>query len=233
MIDIQQLSKSYGKIKVLNQIQLSFSKGETIALIGPNGSGKTTLIKCLLGMVHPDEGDIRMNGSSIIGNSNYKKQIGYMPQISRLPENLSIHQLMQLIMQLRSTEKDYDKELETQFGLTNISEKRFGSLSGGTKQKVSAVIAFLFKPQLLVLDEPTAGLDPISTEHLKLKIKQSHQQGRTTLITTHHMTEVQELATRVIYISEGNILFDKSPDEIQQLTGQQNLNSAVAKMLAS
>ena len=233
MIHIKHLSKKYGHLRVLSDINLSFSEGETVALIGPNGSGKTTLIKCILGMVKPDEGEIYLNDKMILNQSDYRKQMGYMPQISRMPENLKVDQLISMIKNLREHKTDYDEILFQQFNLQGSSEKRFGSLSGGTKQKVSALLAFLFNPTVLILDEPTAGLDPVSTEFLKLKIQQAHNLNKTILITTHHMTEVQELAHRVVYIVDGKILFDHKTQDLHQMSGEENLNKAVAKMLMS
>ena len=170
MITAKDITKSFGKLKVLNNISLSCNKGETISLIGPNASGKTTFIKCLLGMVLPESGTILFAEKIISGECDYRNNIGYMPQIGRYPDNMTIGQIFDMIIDLRKNSyAQTDHELISSFGLENIFNKRMRTLSGGTRQKVSAALAFLFNPQVLILDEPTAGLDPVASEILKEK----------------------------------------------------------------
>src|SRR5690606_23354289 len=138
---------------------------------GPNGCGKTTLIKSILGMVVPDEGEILFNTKPIQKDWLYRKHIGYMPQIGRYPENMSIAQVLDMLKDIRKTpDQVLDEDLYHSFKLNEILDKRMGTLSGGTRQKVSAQLAFMFNPEVLILDEPTAGLDPLATEILKEKI---------------------------------------------------------------
>jgi len=170
MIEIKNISKNFGKLKALENVNLRFNKAECIALIGPNGCGKTTLIKTILGMVLPDSGDVFFNGQSIKNDTAYRKQLGYMPQIGRYPDNMTIGQVTEMIKGIRRQKEPQDKELADAFNLDKLSHKKMRTLSGGTTQKVSATLAFMFKPQVLILDEPTAGLDPIAAEILKAKI---------------------------------------------------------------
>src|SRR6185369_11354963 len=171
MIKIENLKKKFGKLTVLDQINLTITTGGCIALIGPNASGKTTLIKSILGLVIPDEGTIYIDGKPIHREWKYRERIGYMPQIGRYPDNMTIRQLFRMLIDIRKTSwNECDTELIKQFEIEKIYLKRLGTLSGGTRQKISACLAFLFHPQLLILDEPTAGLDPVSTEFLKEKI---------------------------------------------------------------
>src|SRR6185503_18150481 len=179
MIETKNISKSFGKLKVLSNVTLTCEQGETISLIGPNSSGKTTLIKCLLGMVIPENGKILFDSKDIAGSWTYREQIGYMPQIGRYPENMTIGEVFDMIMDLRKKkDSETDRELIHSFGLDLILDKRMRTLSGGTRQKVSASLAFLFHPQVLVLDEPTAGLDPVASEMFKEKIRKEKDKGK-------------------------------------------------------
>src|SRR6188508_556421 len=178
MIRIEHINKKFKKLLALNDINAQFEKGQVISLIGPNGSGKTTLIKSILGMVKPDSGKIFFNNEPINGDPSYRSQIGYMPQIGRYPDNMTIGQVFDMMKDIRKAKDvSLDEELIEQFGLNKIYDKRMRTLSGGTRQKVSAALAFLFNASVLILDEPTAGLDPLSSEILKEKILKEKQKG--------------------------------------------------------
>src|SRR5215467_11919040 len=180
MIIATNITKRFGKLKALDNVSVNCGKGECIALIGPNGSGKTTLIKTILGMVVPDSGFITFNGKNILHDWRYREFIGYMPQIGRYPENMTIGQVLGMMKDIRK-KKDpaqLDEELIHAFELDKILGKRMRTLSGGTRQKVSASLAFLFSPDVLILDEPTAGLDPVASEILKEKIKKEKLKGK-------------------------------------------------------
>ncbi|MBL7930283.1 MAG: ABC transporter ATP-binding protein, partial [Bacteroidia bacterium] len=170
MIQVNNIIKDFGKLRVLNNVNLSCNKGECIALIGPNGCGKTTLIKSILGMVIPTSGEITFNGKNIRNDFSYRNQIGYMPQIGRYPDNMKVGQIIEMIRNIRNSNVTADEDLLKEFKLETIFNKRMRTLSGGTTQKVSATLAFLFNPDVLILDEPTAGLDPLASEILKEKI---------------------------------------------------------------
>ncbi|MBX7182124.1 MAG: ABC transporter ATP-binding protein [Bacteroidia bacterium] len=231
MIRVSNLDKSFGKLKALNKVQFTAEKGECIALLGPNGCGKTTLIKCLLGMVIPDNGTILIKGESIQGNWEYKKQMGYMPQIGRYPENMTIEQLFTMVTDLRKSNTDLDLELENEFQIKKIQHQLLGQLSGGTRQKISACLAFLFNPDILILDEPTAGLDPLSSEILKSKIQKEVKNGKVVLITSHILSELDDLVSHVMYMEEGKIHFQKTMEELKKDTGTDRLNKAIAHYL--
>src|ERR1041385_4664297 len=179
MIRVENLTKRFGKLTALDSVSLTMEQGKCIALIGPNASGKTTLIKSILGLVFPTKGKIFINNVSVIGEWKYKSNIGYMPQIGRYPENVTIQQLFRMLIDLRLLEwSACDSDLYARFEIENIQAKKLGTLSGGTRQKISACLAFLFNPAILILDEPTAGLDPVSTEVLKEKIIVEKQKGK-------------------------------------------------------
>jgi len=232
MIVTREVSKSFGKLKVLNNISVTCDGGETISLIGPNSSGKTTFIKCLLGMVIPDKGSVYFDGKNVSGSWHYRENIGYMPQIGRYPENMTIGQVFDMILDLRKKKiTETDQELIEDFGLDKILGKRMRTLSGGTRQKVSASLAFLFKPQVLILDEPTAGLDPVASEALKEKIMREKQKGTLTIITSHILSDLDDLVSQVIYLQDGNILFHKSIDKLREDTGELKLSKAIAEVM--
>jgi len=233
MIIASNVSKKFGKLKALDNVSVTCSKSECIALIGPNGSGKTTLIKSILGMVIPDSGFITFNSKNILHDWHYRQNIGYMPQIGRYPDNMTIGQVLDMMKDIRHKKNHaLDEELIETFELKSMFNKRMRTLSGGTRQKVSAALAFLFNPEVLILDEPTAGLDPLSTELLKQKIIKEKTQGKLILITSHVLSELDDLITQVIYMQDGSLRFHKSIAALQQDTGEEKLNRAIASIMS-
>ncbi|MEP7169672.1 MAG: ABC transporter ATP-binding protein [Bacteroidota bacterium] len=232
MIVAKNITKRFGKLTALNNVSLTCNKGEAISLIGPNSSGKTTFIKCLLGMVIPDSGIISFDNNDIKDGCEYRKEIGYMPQIGRYPDNMTIEQIFDMMLDLRHKKmNDADSELINSLGINLIFNKRMRTLSGGTRQKVSASLAFLFNPRVLILDEPTAGLDPLSSEILKEKIRKEKQQGKLILITSHILSDLDDLVTEIIYLQEGNMLFHNSIEELRNKTGEEKLSRAIASVM--
>ena len=232
MIIASNLTKRFGKLKALDDVSISCNRGECIALMGPNGSGKTTLIKCILGMVVPDSGFITFNEKNILHDWEYRRNIGYMPQIGRYPENMTIRQVIDMIKDIRGLDnKKIDEDLVQSFGLNEILQKRMRTLSGGTRQKVSASLAFLFDTDVLILDEPTAGLDPVSSEILKEKIKSEIKKNKLILITSHILSDLDELVTQVMYMQEGRLLFHKDISMLRSETGEQKLAKAIVNVM--
>ena len=230
MIIASNVSKKFGRLQALNDVSATCNRGECIALIGPNGSGKTTFIKTILGMVVPDSGFITFNGRNIIHNWEHRRLIGYMPQIGRYPDNMTIGQVFRMMKDIRNA-KDGDESLMTEFGLDKMLNKRMRTLSGGTRQKVSASLAFLFDPDVLILDEPTAGLDPLSSEKLKERIIAEKKKGKLILITSHILSELDDLVTQVMYMQDGSVLFHKKLAELQMDTGEEKLARAIAAVM--
>ncbi len=231
MINIRNLNKKFGKLEVLKSVSLSCKSGECIALIGPNGCGKTTLIKSILGMVLPDKGSIEFNGKSILGEYIYRENIGYMPQIGRYPDNMTIGQIIDMIKKIRNSNHDLDEDLLNAFELEKMFDKQMRTLSGGTTQKVSAVLAFLFNPEVLILDEPTAGLDPLASEILKEKIIKEKEKGKLIFITSHLLSELDDLITEIIFMQEGEVHFHKKVDDLKAETNETKISKAIASIL--
>ena len=231
MINIKNIEKKFGKLEVLKDVTLSCKSGECIALIGPNGCGKTTLIKSILGMVLPDSGSIEFNGKSVLGEYVYRENIGYMPQIGRYPDHMTIGQIIEMIKKIRNTNQTLDEDLLHAFELEKMSDKPMRTLSGGTTQKVSAVLAFLFNPDVLILDEPTAGLDPLASEILKEKIIMEKQKEKLILITSHLLSELDDLITEIIFMQEGEVHFHKKVADLKLETNEDKISKAIASIL--
>ncbi|OOG73079.1 ABC transporter ATP-binding protein [Algoriphagus sp. A40] len=231
MISVNGISKKFGKQEVLKDFKLSFDTGNSYAIMGPNGSGKTTLIKSILGMVLPDSGEILVKGQSIKGSESYRSSIGYMPQIGRYPQNMKVGQLFSMMKDMRPEIKNYDMDLVEAFELNKIKDKSMGTLSGGTVQKVSAALAFLFNPEILILDEPTAGLDPIAVEILKSKIQRERKAGKLILVTSHILSDLEELTNHAVYIFEGKVFFNDTIESLKEMTSEEKFSPAIAKLM--
>jgi len=231
MIQINDLNKKFGKLTVLNGLDLEIDSGGIFAILGPNGSGKTTLIKSVLGMVIPDKGDIKLKGESVLNKWNYRNEINYLPQIANFPANLTVKELIKMVKNLRP-KKASDKELIELFGLEAFLDKKLGNLSGGTKQKVNILLTFMFESDLIILDEPTTGLDPISLIHLKEIINKEKKQGKTILITTHIMSFVEEIADEIVFLLDGKIYFKGTSAALKKQTEQVDLEHAIAKLIS-
>ncbi|GAB4155184.1 MAG: ABC transporter ATP-binding protein [Winogradskyella sp.] len=230
MVEITDLYKKFGKNDVLNGINLSIKEGGIFAVLGPNGSGKTTIIKTILGMVIPDKGSIKVFDANIKNNSDYRHKIDYLPQIANFPSNLKVNELIKMIKDLRG-KTDADQNLIETFKLEPFLNKKLGTLSGGTKQKVNIVLTFMFNSPIIILDEPTTGLDPISLIRLKELIQKEKAKGKTILITSHIMSFVEEVADNIVFILEGKIYFKGSIEELKAKTEQQDFEHAIANIL--
>ncbi|HRI01488.1 MAG TPA: ABC transporter ATP-binding protein [Saprospiraceae bacterium] len=231
MIEFRNVVKNFGKLEVLKNISTRMEAGQSIALIGPNGCGKTTLIKSILGMVKPHSGQILVNENDIEQSIDYRRQIGYMPQIGRYPQNMTIAQVIDMLKSLRQDQSTLDHELVESFKLADIADKKLGTLSGGTTQKVSAVIAFLFNPSILILDEPTAGLDPLSSEILRDKILREKAGNKLILITSHLLNELDELVSHIMYMQDGRISFFDTLENVARKTEQAKISKAISVIL--
>lgn len=232
MIEIKNLTKKFNKFTALNQVNIRFNDGHSVALIGPNGCGKTTLIKCILGLNVVEDGDILVNNESVKEHYLYRKNIGYMPQIGRYPENMTISQTIQMIKDTRKvSENELDTELLEAFELENIFDKKMRTLSGGTTQKVSAVLAFLFNPGIIILDEPTAGLDPLASEILKNKIIKEKNKGKLIIITSHLLSELDDIVSEIVFMNEGKVIVHQSVEELMTERKTEKISESIISIL--
>ncbi|MBT8254606.1 MAG: ABC transporter ATP-binding protein [Flavobacteriaceae bacterium] len=230
MVNIENLHKRYRKNQVLIGIDLNIDKKGIFAILGPNGSGKTTLIKCILGMVLPNKGKILIDGDDIKGNARYRKDIDYLPQIANFPPNLKVKELIRMIKDLRNEQAD-DTELIERFKLEPFLDKKLGALSGGTKQKVNILLTFMFDSPLIILDEPTTGLDPNALIELKSLIQKEKDRGKTILISSHIMSFVEEIGDEIVFLLDGKIYFKGTINALKQQSNQDDLEHAIAYLL--
>lgn len=230
MIQIKELDKYYGKNHVLKNIHLSITSGGIYAILGPNGSGKTTLIKTILGLVIPQKGEIKINNSLVKNNHLYRNDISYLPQIANFPGNLTAKELINLIKDIRNQPAD-EKPLIEIFKLEPELNKRLSSLSGGTKQKLNMTLGFMFDCPLLILDEPTTGLDPVALAKFKKIIRQKKEEGKTILYTTHIMSLVEELSDEIIFLLDGKIYFKGKLQALLKKSKQNSLENAITGLI--
>jgi Cu-processing system ATP-binding protein len=232
VIEFKGVTKSYGRRAVLAGLDAEVPAGKITALVGPNGSGKTTMIKLLLGLARADGGSIVVDGQRIDGSPEFRRAIGWMPQIASFPGNQSGRQVLASLSRLRGNDAEPDLSLADEFGLGDNLDRPLGVLSGGTRQKVNAVIAMAFRPRLLVLDEPTAGLDPLAARVLKDRLARERSAGLTVLITSHVLPELEELADHVLFLSDGRAAWQGDTISLKRRTGAATLERAVAQLLA-
>lgn len=231
MIELKGLKKNFGRLTVLDDLNLEIPSGQATGIVGPNGSGKTTTIKSILGLVKPTQGEVWISGELVNNQWRYRDKIGYMPQVARYPENMTVEELFGFINNIRGSEPSSERELIKHFNLGSELKKRMRTLSGGNRQKVGAVLSMMFNPDILIFDEPTAGLDPRSSVQFKKKVRELKDQGKTILLTTHIMSEIEELADHLIFIVEGKIKYHGPMDVLLNEHKEKRLEGAVAKMM--
>jgi len=227
MIKIDGLHKYYGRQHVLKDIHLDISEPGIYAILGPNGSGKSTLLKSIIALVNPGQGEILVNGTRVADTHTYRKEVSYLPQIARFPDNLRVFELIRLIKEIRNEEAD-ESELVDLFQVESEMRKKLRNLSGGTRQKVNMILGFLFDTPILILDEPTVSLDPVSLAKFRKLISEKRQQGKIIIYTTHIMNLVEELSDRIILLMEGRIIFKGGLKEIYNKTGASSLENAIS-----
>ena len=232
MIEVKNLTKKFSKFTALDDLNLTFTNSKSIARIGPNGCGKTTLIKSILGLNVIETGDILVDGKSVKDDYLYRQDIGYMPQIGRYPENMSIGQTIKMIKDTRKiSETHLDTELLENFELEKMYDKKMGTLSGGTTQKVSAVLAFMFDPKVIILDEPTAGLDPLASEILKNKIIKEKNRGKLIIITSHLLSELDDIVSEIVFMNEGKIIVQQSVTDLMTERKSEKISESIISIL--
>ena len=232
MIITEGLAKQFGHRQVLKDLHLNLSSSKITALIGHNGSGKTTLLKCILGLVRPTRGSILFDEHDVANAVEYRRGIGYMPQITHFPENLSARELVKMITDLRGQSPSRLEFLIEYFSFEGELDQALRYMSGGTRQKVNAIIALMFGPPFMALDEPTAGLDPLASKLLKDLLITERDAGKTILITSHNTHELEEISDEILYLFDGGILFHGSVADLKRQTRQDNLERAIAHLMS-
>lgn len=223
-LQIINLSKKFGEQIALNNINIKVEKNEIIGLLGPNGAGKSTLMKSITGSVKIDEGEILFNDKNITENPiEVKKKMGFLPENNPLYMEMFVREYLQFVADIHKIGNERVEEVIDLVGLTPEKSKKIKQLSKGYKQRVGLTQAMLHSPDLLILDEPTNGLDPNQIIEIRQLIKEISQE-KTIILSTHIMQEVEALCTRVILIHQGNILQDCSIDDFKNKF--QNLEEA-------
>ncbi len=225
MIFVSDVSKSYGSIRALDQVSLNIQRGEIVGILGPNGAGKTTLIKIITGYLQPDSGSVMVEDQDIINNVEIiQKRIGYLPENAPLYPELIVQEYLQMMADLRQIPaEDQLEAIKTAVQAVRIEDvltRKIGHLSKGMRQRVGLAQAIIHKPEILILDEPTVGLDPTQIVEIRQLIKRLSQHS-TVLFSTHILSEVEAICDRVIIIMNGKIKTDSSLKEIS------NTNNAI------
>jgi len=221
-IEVQNISKSYGAQKALDQISFSVKKGEIVGFLGPNGAGKSTLMKILTTFIAADEGKASINGNDVVENSKSVQQsVGYLPEHNPLYLDLYVREYLAFNADVYKISKSRIEEVIELTGLTPESHKKIGQLSKGYRQRVGLATALLHNPEVLILDEPTTGLDPNQLVEIRNVIKNVGK-DKTVFLSTHIMQEVEAICDRVIIIDKGKIVTDKKltklvSDEAEQI----------------
>lgn len=217
MIEIRQLAKSYGDRQAVREIDFSVNQGETFGLLGPNGAGKTTTIGMLVGLVRPDAGYVSIAGGDP-QKPEVRRRIGLAPQALSLYENLSARENLNFFGTMyglsgKALQQATDRALELA-GLTDRAKDRVSTFSGGMKRRLNIAVSLVHSPEVLLLDEPTVGVDPQSRNHILDCVRLLARQGMTILYTTHYMEEAQRLCDRVAIIDHGKILANKPTENL-------------------
>jgi len=231
VVEVRDLRKRFGALTVLDGITIGFRPGEITAVVGANGAGKSTLLKCIVRLVRPDAGEIRIDGVAIDGDGRYRARVGYVPQIPRFPEALAAAELLDFLAEIRAVAPRNSHRLIELFALEPFMHLPLRHLSGGTRQKISMLIAAAFDPEILVMDEPTVGLDPLTARGQKQWLVTQKSNGRTIIMASHVMAEVEEFADRVIFLLDSHVYFDGAPVEALAGSGERTLENAIAKMM--
>lgn len=229
-INIENITKNFGKLEVLKGISHAFAEGKTTCILGPNGSGKSTLLKTILGLVIPNSGEVYINNQPALGKYQVRQNISYVSQIARFPENLKVIELLHFITQVRKQPAN-PKPLIELFEIEPFLNKSLKNLSGGTRQKVNLIGALMFDTPIVLLDEPTSGLDPVSNIKLKSLLNNMVQNGKTILLTTHMLGLAEEVSNEVVFLLDGHINFAGTLSELKNLSNQTTLENAIATIL--
>ena len=218
MLQITNLTKQFKKIKAVDNISLKVQKGDIYGFLGPNGAGKTTSIRMIMGIIKPDNGTIKLNASDI--NTINRRKLGYLPEDRGLYQKQNLSEILYYFGCLKGLEKKDSKNRANlwleRFNLDDQKERKVEELSKGNQQKIQFIIALLHDPQLIILDEPFTGLDPVNQILLKEVIKEKQEEGKTIIFSTHQMEQVERLCNNICLINKGNILLKGPLSEIRK-----------------
>ena len=204
-IEISNLTKLYGKTVGIKDLSLNIKQGEIFGFLGPNGAGKTTTIRCMLNILIPNQGSVKINGEIVSRNTSHlKNDIGYLPGELYYPKGFSVKNLLDYIESLKKKPCNRREEILKRFNLE--THKKIQALSHGNKQKLGIILAFMHDPSVIILDEPSSGLDPLLQQTLYDLILEEKEKGKTIFFSSHNLDEVQKICDRVAIISKGELI---------------------------
>ena len=216
MIQVEGITKSYGSVRALKGVSFSVDRGETLGVIGPNGAGKTTLLKILLGLVRPDHGSVRVDGLDLTRDPRgVRRAIGYVPQRAVFEEFHTGFEALGFLARLRGADADEITAHAAQVGVDHLLSRKVGTLSGGQRQRLSLAAALLGHPPVLLLDEPTASLDPEATATFRALIHRLTAEGRTMVLCSHLLADVERLCHRVLVLLDGQVAATETMGEVE------------------
>ncbi len=211
---IDNLRKSYRDVPAVRDVSFAVSPGEVFGLLGANGAGKTTTLECLLGLRRPDAGRLELEGVDLLRHpGEARRKIGAVLQATLLPERLTVREAVRMFSALYP-DPIATVELMDRFGLAGFASTRFEALSGGERQRLALALAFVGRPRVLVLDEPTAGLDPVVRASLHAEIRRARADGCAIVLSTHYLDEAEALCDRIAILSEGRIVAEGTPQTL-------------------
>ncbi|MCS7104981.1 MAG: ABC transporter ATP-binding protein [Thermofilaceae archaeon] len=221
-LEILDVAKSYGRVKALDGVTLAVRGGEIYGLLGPNGAGKTTLLKVIVGLLKPDMGTARICGVDVtVDRESALKHVGYVPENPVTFENLTMREFFEFVASLKGIPKDvFEERVETYVSLFQLEEsvrKRMGKLSRGTVQKALVVASLMAEPKVLVMDEPTSGMDPEAQHVFREVVKKFADKGAALIISSHQLHAIERFATRIGIINRGKLLAEGTLDEVRRL----------------
>jgi len=206
MIQAREITKTYGSVRALAGVDFDVTRGETFGIIGPNGAGKTTLLKILLGLVRPDHGTVTVDGMNLTGDpEGVRGRMGYVPQRAGFDDGATARESLRFLARLRGVPGIEVEARARTAGVAALLDRRVGTLSGGQRQRLSLAAALLGDPPVLLLDEPTASLDPRATAEFRDLVIRLGQEGRTLLLCSHLLADVERLCDRVLVLLEGKV----------------------------
>ena len=229
-LELRNVTKRYGKVTALTDLNLAIQPGEIVALLGPNGAGKTTAINLLLGLIQPDSGQALMFGQSPQSRLN-RMRTGTLMQVSGIPETLTVREHLEGFASYYPQPLAIREVVEAT-GLSGLEGRLYSRLSGGQRQRLHLALALIGDPQVLFLDEPTTGLDLETRRALWQLVREFSASGRTVLLTTHYLEEADALANRIVMLRQGHIVADGTPAEIKASTAARRVSARTGVQLA-
>jgi len=218
IVELSHVSKSFGQVKAVDDVSLSVDKGEFFGLLGPNGAGKTTSIRILLDIFKPDKGSVSIMGGPM--TEGKKDRVGYMPEERGLYQDIQLERALTYLASLKGmSSTDIHTRLNDyleRFDLASSRKKKVKELSKGMQQKAQIISTIIHNPELLIIDEPFSGLDPVNTQMVKDLLRDLHRQGTTIIMSTHQMHQVEELCDRILLIDHGKVMLYGSLNEIRK-----------------